>query len=334
MSGVASNVGRGGSGGKGPFDRLLGARWLIYAAILLILLMFRVVPGLRSAVKVPPSPPKTESRLILAGLDLAPGLIPRLTEEYRRLYPEVAFQVNGGGTRHALEDLINRRADVAFLSRPLTTEEEAVVRSVGDTAMSYPIALGGIAVLVAGQMSPESLSVDDLRRVIVGERPEHFRPAMESRLRLYAPDPNLGLWTALVAQLQIPDTARSSVYWAEDDLRVAAAVARDPQGLGFASMLALPTDLAPLGVQALPVVGQRTVPAAQPNQAAVAVGEYPLFHYLYVACRPDCGPTASGFVSFMHSGRGQRLIEREGFLPAREVPREIQLSSQPVTTAG
>jgi phosphate transport system substrate-binding protein len=330
MSEAAAKKAPSGSGGKSPFDRLLGARWLVYGAILLALLLFRLIPGLRSPVAIPHKDDQARGTLILAGLDLAPGLIPRLADEYHRLYPEVTFRVNRGGTKHALQDLINRDADVAFLSRPLTPDEEAIVRSVGDSALSYPIALGGIAVLAALTLGADSLQVDDLRRVMAGQRPVRFTMGGEGKIRLYAPDPNFGLWTALASQVDLPDTASASVYWQEDETRVARAVAQDPEGLGFASTLALPGDLGRLGVRTLQVVGKRNVPAAEPNQVAVAAGEYPLFHYLYIACRPDCGATASGFVSFIHSGRGQRLIEREGYLPAREVPREIQLSSQPI----
>jgi hypothetical protein len=76
------------------------------------------------------------------------------------------------------------------------------------------------------------------------------------------------------------------------------------------------------------------VAPAGPGESEVATGEYPLFHYLYVACRPRGGVQASGFVSFLSSGRGQRLVAREGYLPARDVPREIQLTNKPVATAG
>lgn len=334
MSRGAATGTPGGGVGKRPFDRILGARWYVYGAVIVVLLLLRFLPGLRPAERIPGPHVGTRSSLTLAGLDLAPVLIPRLANEYHKLYPEVSLKLNPGGTRHALQDLINREADVAFLSRPLTRDEEAIVHAVGDSALSYPIALGGIAVLAAAGFGTDSLQVDDLRRVVTGHKTETFPPGQDSPLRLYAPDPNLGLWTSLTSQLDLPDTAEGSVYWQEDDVRVIRAVAEDPGGLGFASTLALPEDLARMGVQTVPVKGEWRAPASEPTQGAVAAGEYPLFHYLYVACRPDCSPAASGFVSFMHSGRGQRLIEREGFLPARAVPREIQLTSKPISKVG
>jgi len=331
---------RPAAGDDGGFPgNLLRRRWMLYVAVLVVLVLARAIPGLWPETRVLPRAEKTEKILTLTGLDLAPSLIPRLAEEYRRLYPEVAFRLNRGGTRHALEDLLNLRADVAFLGRLPTDDEEAVVRSVVDTTWSFPIALGGIAILVPESATIDSLHVDELRALLAGGTlPERFVSAAfcayaDGRPHIYAPDPNLGLWTALVGQIGLPDTAGASVFWCEDDASVAAAVGRDACAMGIASTLAVSSESRPRGLKAVRLAGEAR-PGAMPSDMALAAGDYPLFHYLYIACRPDCGAAVSGFVSFLFSGRGQRLVAREGFLPARDMPREIQLTSRPVGKIG
>jgi phosphate transport system substrate-binding protein len=315
----------------GIFGTVLRYRFWIYGVVLLGLIIFRGLPILRSQLERYREEELPANRLTLAGLDLAPVLIPRLADAYQRLYPEQDLRLLTGGTRQALEDLFNQRADVAFLNRPLTAEEEEIVRSVGDTALAFPIALGAIAILGSGESLVDSLPVAELRQWLQGG--ERARPQRRPQ-RIYGPDPNLGLWTALTEQLDLRGADGREVVWLADDQQVAEAVRNDPGSVGFASLLALPTDLSRLGVQAIRVTGAPEQPAAVPRDEEVATGEYPLFHYLYVACRPQGGTLASGFVTFLHSGRGQRLVAREGFLPARNVPREIQLSSEPVVKAG
>ncbi len=314
-------------------SRLFRARFWVYGLIVVALLVFRVFPALRARLAQHDQRATAANTLRLSGLDLAPALIPKIAETYRGLYPGVKFSVLRGGTRQALEDLFNGRADVAFTSRPMTREEEAIVHSIGDTALSFPVALGGIAVLASKQFPLDSLRVMDLKDILQGMTPPEDRVGGVAP-HLYAPDPNLGLWTALNSQLGLPDSTGAKVTWLAGDDDVVRAVMADPGGIGFASTLALPPDLDRIGVRSLPVYGDNTGPAATPDEGAVAVGEYPLYHYLYVSCRPDGGPLASGFVSFLYSGRGQRLVEREGFLPAREVPREIQLSHKPYVKVG
>jgi ABC-type phosphate transport system substrate-binding protein len=313
--------------------RILRARFWVYGLIVVALVLFRVLPGLRSRITLQAHPVPSANTLRLSGLDLAPELIPKIAETYRGLYPEIKFSVLRGGTRQALEDLFNGRADVAFTSRPMTHEEEVIVHSIGDTALSFPVALGGIAVLASKRIPFDSLRVMDLKEILEGHAPRDLR--LEGGApHLYAPDPNLGLWTALSSQLGLPDSAGAKVTWLASDDEVVQAVAADVDGIGFASTLALPQDLDRMGVRNLSVYRDSSGLAAMPDEGSVAAGEYPLYHYLYVSCRPDGGPAASGFVSFLYSGRGQRLVEREGFLPAREVPREIQLSRKPYVKVG
>lgn len=313
-------------------SRILGARFWVYGGIVLALVLFRVIPGLRTRF-AGPEPKQSANVLRLSGLDIAPVLIPKIAETYRGLYPEIRFSILRGGTSQALEDLFNGRADVAFTSRPMTVEEQRVVHAIGDTALSFPIALGGIAILTSRTGRIDSLQLTDLKGILEGKLPFHF-PLADGPIHLYAPDPNLGLWSALSAQLGLPDSAGAKVTWLAGDGDVVQAVAADPYGIGFASTLTLPYDLGRAGVRSVSVSGENAQFASAPDEGSIAAGAYPLYHYLYVSCRPDGGPVASGFVSFLYSGRGQRLMEREGFLPAREVPREIHLSQKPYVKVG
>jgi phosphate transport system substrate-binding protein len=272
-----------------------------------------------------PEFPAVDTTLELSGKSLAPELIGRLVEEYRNDYPEVQVESHEGGTTKALEDLVNRKVDAAFLSRLPNEDETAVIRDVGDSVMTYPIALGGIAVIAGNASTVDSLSLDDLRRAVRGEGPW---------TKLYAPDPNRGLWDAMTGQLGETAAAPAQVQWVPNEHDVVAAVASDPGALGFASTLALPQDLESAGarfVKIRKVEGQRAFTA---NPQSVAVGDYPLFHYLYVSCRPGSSALASGFVTYLYSGRGQRLVTRSGYLPAREVPRLIKLDNRPIGAKG
>ena len=75
-----------------------------------------------------------------------------LVAHYRRDYPDLDIRIQGGGTNQALEDLVNRRADVAFLSRPPTPAEQDLFRQVdGDTAIVEPVGIGAIVVLAGSE---------------------------------------------------------------------------------------------------------------------------------------------------------------------------------------
>lgn len=272
--------------------------------------------------------------IVIAGIDNAPDLVPRLIAEYHRLYPKIQLRTTPGGTNRGLEDLVNRKADVAFLSRPLSVRENQMVRALGDTVLAFPVATAGIMVLAASGAPVESVSVDGLRDLITGRRavwtgPNGTGSAGTAIVRLYAPDPDLGLWPALLRQLSLPDSAPANVVWLASEREVANAVARDPSALGLVSTLTPPpADSA--AWRMVRVVGDPGTAAVEPLPDEIASGGYPLYHHLYVACLKRGGALAAGFVTLVEGQHGQVFIRREGFLPARDIAREIQLANRPV----
>lgn len=305
------------------WTRLLRARYLIYALVVLALLVFRVIPSLQSRLsELRPSPGLVEEHLVIGGLDTAPELIPRVVNYYQKLYPKLALQTRPGGTVTGLEDLLNHRADVAFLSRPPSAMEDSVAHAAGESLLVLPIALAGTLVLASASSGPESLSVRALRDILSGA-------SSRGTGRTYAPDPSLGLWGALARQLDLPEEGTPGIIWLRDDREVVQAVVMDPGSLGLASSFKVNPAGEP-GCRTVRITADPTTAAADPGLAQIAGGKYPLYHHLFAAYRAQPGVQAAAFVTFVHGDKGQALIRNGGFLPAREIAREIQLAQGPV----
>jgi len=279
-----------------------------------------------------------EPTLVLAGRDLAPGLVDVLVDHYRRDYPGLDIRTLPGGTNQALEDLVNRRADVAFLSRPPTPAEQDLFRQVvGDTAIVEPVGLGGILILAGSDTilkdSP-GMTVAHLGKLMAGDTQGVCD-------RFYAADPNLGYWAA-AARLTGRDSDpvdEAAVIYLANDREVARAVANDRRAMGMVVTFDLPAIFSPnlpawedstAGPVIIPVADRPGGPATEPTYENVAEGAYPLFVSLFVACRTNGGIQGGKFLTHLASGRGQRQIERAGCIPARQVLREIFLTTQAV----
>lgn len=315
-----------------PIRRTLAPiRLWLYGAVLLTILVARFLPGTRSDGRFDREVEPSTDTLVVSGLGLAPDLIDGLVREYQRQYPEIPIRFREGGTKHALEDVLNQKANVAFLSRPLTDEESAIVRSVGDTLRAFPIALGATAVITSRDTPLDSLSVDDLRALVQGQAPSGWSGPPS---RVYAPDPNLGLWTHLMRGFGLSETATEPITWLPHDTDVAEAVRRDRGSLGIVSTLALGTAAGDSSWKSVRVLGVSDSLSSPPSEAAIANGQYPLYHYLYVSCLSRTRGQAAPFVTFLVSGRGQRFVRREGYLPARDVAHEVMLVQKPIGASG
>lgn len=307
-----------------------GRSWLplrlsIYALVVVGLVLWRVHPALRDRGPHPTFQ-KVDTTLELSGTSLAPPLIERLLAEYRSEYPKAEVVLRPGGTTQALQDLVNREADVAFLVRPPLEEESKVIRSQGDSVETFPVALGGIVLWVAPSSPIESLSAAEVHAI--------FRGDSSVVKRIYSPEPNRGLWDAVAERLELAPSEMREGFWQADEAAVVAAVEHDWECLGIGSTLALPDSADLGGVREVKLRAAQGDTVFTANPQSLASGDYPLFHHFYVSCRPGSSALASGFVTYVYGGRGQRLVNRLGFLPARNVPRLIQLASKPLGAKG
>jgi ABC-type phosphate transport system substrate-binding protein len=312
----------------------LPRRWLVfrvalYAMAIGALFVFRVLPGREGRPRDLALFAPADTTLRISGSQVAPGLVDRLAREYCAEYPRVTPEFRGGGTAHALEDLLNEHAEVAFLNRLPSAAEGQVIRANGDSVATYPIALGGIAILASTRSSWSEMSIEGLARTL-----GRGAPSLGDPERVYVPEPNLGLWGAVATQLELGEVAPVLVRWVAGEAEVVAAVAGDVRAIGLASTLALPAGFEDSDVQFVRLRTAASDSSFSPLHEALISGDYPLFHYLYVSCRPGSGIQAAAFITYVFSGRGQRMIDRAGYLPARDVPRLVQLVSRPIGSPG
>lgn len=271
--------------------------------------------------------------LAVAGRDLAPPLLERLATEYRRDYPALTMTLLPGGTNQALEMLLAHEADAAFLLRPPTAEEQALFRAAdGDTAVVVAVGVGGLVLLAGSQAPTGPVTVADLR-VLLG-RGEPAVGAAPSCDRIYACDPNEGSWDAFLGALGLaPAQVEIQVVYLATPAAVLEAVAADPHAWGVVSTLdgGLDPEIGPpAGTKFVGVAAANDQGTVSPTAANIASGDYPLYHFLYVACRGAGSLEGGKFVTHLASARGSRQVERAGVIPARLVARTIQLSRDPV----
>ena len=308
----------------------LKTRLIVYVTIVVALYLYRGNIPWRNLTQHLQTGAPGDTTLVLSGCDLAPDLIPRLVAHYRRDYPDLTIEIKGGGSNQALEDLLNDQASVGFLYRRPTAGEQDLFRSAdGDTAIVTAVALGAV-VLVAGAETDDSpLSPDTFIDLLNGDNENRYD-------RLYVPDPNEGLWDAVwqaQGRERAPEPAADKVVFVADARAVLMAVADDARGWGLFSSLDGPdvtTAPPPDDVSVVPVRAAPDSLPALPTYENVATGAYPLYHAFYVGCRSGGGPEGGKFLTHLSSARGLRQIERAGVLPARQVLREIYLSTEPI----
>lgn len=226
----------------------------------------------------------------------------------------VSVQLHSHGSSTGFADLEGRRADLAMSSRPIT---EAERQRLGDVR-EIVIALDGLAVIVHPSNGLAQIELRELRRVFAGEISDWSQlGGRAGRIALHARDDRSGTYDTFRSLVlgSAPLSRQAQRY--ESTEALAAAVARDPNAIGFVGLAGV------AGVRALTVADGAG--ARAPSAREVAVEDYALARrlFLYAPARMDA--RMQSLLSYALSDAGQRIVESTGFVSQRVQAFEPEL---------
>lgn len=187
----------------------------------------------------------------------------------------VGVELHSHGSSTGFTDLLAGRADLAMSSRPITDEERQRLGEVREIV----IALDGLAIIVRPSNALAQIKLRELRRVFAGEINDWSQlGGRPGRIALHARDDRSGTYDTFRSLVlgSAPLSRQAQRY--ESTEALAAAVARDPNAIGFVGLA---------GVRALAVADGAQ--ARAPSAREVAVENYALARrlFLYAPARID-----------------------------------------------
>jgi phosphate transport system substrate-binding protein len=103
------------------------------------------------------------------GSDTMVNLMQRMSENYRKVEPDVVVAVTGGGSGTGIKSLIDGTADLANASRQMKDDEKAVAEANGVFPVETIVAYDGLAIYVHKDNPIASLSFDDLNCIFASD---------------------------------------------------------------------------------------------------------------------------------------------------------------------
>jgi PiT family inorganic phosphate transporter len=232
------------------------------------------------------------------------------------------IDIDAAGSATAFEDLAAGHCDLGMSSRMVTDAEAAMIKAAGlgdlrSVDSEYVIGLDGITVIVDAQNPVRSLTTEQLARLFAGE--DASWPAStgaSGAVDLFARDDKSGtLDTFKSLVLGTRALGASAKRFADSDA-LAAAVAADPQGIGFVGM-------SHVGRASPVAISEGGSAAIVPSRFSVATEDYPLTRRLYLyAPAPATHPLAPQLVAFAESPQGQTLVAAAGFVDLAATARD------------
>jgi phosphate transport system substrate-binding protein len=254
---------------------------------------------------------------------------------FEQLYPDARVTLEVAHAREAIARLFNDTIKLVVASRPLNAEERAVAANAKLQFSEYKIAIDAIAVIVNVSNPVERLRTSQLDSILTGkiETWNQAGGTSSSPIELCFPSRNSGTFETVGEKI-----IRGGVF-----AKPSAVTATSPEMVEFIS--GHPDAIGMLGLNWLAdnkekvKVLELADPDApdslgtrgkyyRPHQAYVFQGFYPLTREIYFYSRADLYSVGIGFVSFVTSAPGQKIVLNSGLVPATMPVRLVQLTSE------
>jgi PiT family inorganic phosphate transporter len=234
------------------------------------------------------------------------------------------IDIDAAGSATAFEDLEKRACDIGMASRTISEAEAQKLLAAGLGDLRTPvtenvIGVDGIAVIVNPQNSLRSTTVDALAKMFDGETTS-WPPgaAVQGPVNVIARDDKSGTYDTFKTLVLGGHTLSASAKRLADSEALSAAVAADPQAIGFVGM-------ASIGRAAPIAVSDGGATAIVPSRFTVGTEDYPLTRRLYLyAPQPALHPLASQFISFAQSPEGQAIVGQLGFVDLAATEKDAE----------
>ena len=245
---------------------------------------------------------------------------PLLVSGFKRNYPGINVDLKRPGSGPGLKALIGGDADIAPTSRPANRGELQAAKKAGVKLLPQTIGSYGVAVIVNAANPVKNLRPAQVRGIFNGQLANWSKVrGPGSPINVYVLDENTGARAGFQDLAMRGDAYTAAAKSLPDYASIAAAVAKDPYGIGYVDMGPLPQGVRPLLINGQPA-----------NSAAIYEQVYPYANTLYLyALKGRETAATKKFIRYVLSRDGQRVIQKAGFVPRLTPPTSTARSIAP-----
>ena len=310
---------------------MMKSKYSIVAVLLLPLFVF----GCQDERKETPTKGRTT---VVVSESVAP-MIQQEKLTFEELYQEAHVELQTSTAREAIARLFNDSIMVIVSSRPLNDEERAIQHRANIILGEYKIAIDGIAVIVHPGNTITQLRTTQLDSILTGKTTswKSLGSDLASHIETCLPSRNTGTFETTISKIVKNDSVATPAFVTASSMEMINYVAAHPNAIGFVGLdwlnpnkekvktLELSDPSAP---DSLGIKGKYF----GPHPAYIYQGYYPLARGIYMYSRADNYGVSAGFITFITSGPGQKIVLGSGLVPATMPVRLVETTSKSIGT--
>jgi len=250
-------------------------------------------------------------RLVIKGSDtLGAKLVPQLAEQFKAQTPGTTVDIAAEGSTTGIAAIIDGTAQIGMLSRRAKPAEISAAAAKGVNMKPTIVAYDGLGVIVNAANPIKGLTKKQVEQIFTGEITDWSAVGGSGgKISVYTRNTSSGTysdWKELAMKKR--DYAPGSQKMAGHE-QIAAEVGKNPNGVGYVGLAYMKAA----GIKVLPIEGQ------MPSQKAVIDKTWPYARPTFYYTNGEPSGVARQFVDFTISTTGQKIVDRVGFVPIKEM---------------
>lgn len=250
-------------------------------------------------------------RLVIKGSDtLGAKLVPQLAEAFKAQHPDTTFDIAAEGSTTGISAIIDGTAQIGMSSRRAKPAEVGAASGKGINMKPTIVAYDGLGVIVNASNPIKGLTKKQVEQIFTGEITDWSALGGGSgKISIYTRNTSSGTysdWKELAMKKR--DYAPSAQKMAGHE-QIAAEVGKNANGIGYVGLAYMKAG----GIKVVSIDG------IMPSHTTVVnkTWSYARPTFYYTNGQPS--GVAKEFVDFTVSSAGQKIVDRVGFVPIKEV---------------
>lgn len=279
----------------------------------------------------------TEGELTLISSEDVYPIMALEVQDFQRIYDKTKITHLSSSTRDAIVQLLNDSVKVIVSGRDFNNEEKQVIEKNGLEVSATKIAYDAVVVISNKNNGITKMTTTELADIFSGKKKlwsKFSDSKLSNEIFLAIGDINSGVHEFVAQKILGGKKIDAVVYPCSTTSQVIEMVKQHPNALGFITSSWL-TD----AVNLVNVVElgdpqfrrdstQKEMEYFSPHQAHVYRNYYPLTRTIYILSHNVGKGVGLGFTSFVAGVEGQKIIVKNGLVPATMPVRLVQLTQQ------
>lgn len=238
----------------------------------------------------------------------------------------------------ALEALMNDSVKLALVTRKLKQDETDYFKKIEIPVAQVHMATGAIA-LIINRANPDTLlTIDQVKDIFHGKINTWDQLGGKSKdgIKIVFDHPRSGQVRVLKDSVAGIAELPPNCFAVNNNEGVVDFVSKNPDAMGIIGLEWVSdrddstTNEFRKTVRVVGLAPAGTKEYRKPYQAYISLKEYPLSRNIYSISRENRAGLASGFVRFLASEQGQRVVLKSGLVPATMPLRIVEINPNPL----